>query len=121
MNGLTSLARSAACAVPSMRAAAANAIENRMKPLFQTDENVALGGEIIGLVVEPVGIGKQKPVILHLLAPPVPGAEIALLHRLRRDVVDDREAIFGAACRLHVLKVDTRQFAPFVIRLEQKE
>src|SRR6185503_2333993 len=115
MNGLTSPAKSAACAAPIVRAATANAIENRMKPLFQTDEDIALGREIIGFVVEPAGVGKQQPVILHLLAPPVAGTEIALFHRLGGDVVDDRKAMFGAARRLHVLVVVAREVAPFVV------
>src|SRR6185312_3029847 len=79
------------------------------RPLFKSDKDVPFGGEIVVLVIEAVRIGEQQPVIFHLLAPPVTGAKIALLHRAGGDVVDDGEAVSRAARCFHHLIMQARE------------
>src|SRR5271165_3689332 len=87
--------------------------------LFEADKNVPLGGKIVSLVVEPLRIGEQEPVIFHLLAPPIARAGIALFHGLRGDIVDDGVAEARPARRLHVFEVDAAELPPMVVGIEQ--
>ena len=55
----------------------------------QAMQDVPLGGEVVGRVVEPRGVGEEEVVVLHVLAPPVARREVAEPHGAGGHVIDD--------------------------------
>src|SRR2546428_12074156 len=58
----------------------------RLPPRAQ--EDVPLGRQVVAGVVEPPGVTEDQPVVLEVVGPPVPRAEVA--PRPRRRVREDR-------------------------------